>query len=229
MHVVKEEFNQRIEEINSYFTFLDRIINRNVRFIDENRQEYSLTTSTHTIAKASSIILLYNLIESIITKCLMTIHEFIRNDSLLFNEMTPQLKKMVLLYYNHVYSKGNNASEAIDSIMTGVELILNNQCFNIPYLEMIKHYSLYSGNLDSREVRLVLSKYGIQFEERYPALKCIKEYRNKLAHGESSFEECGRELTYQQLDHYRLQTFEFIEKMIEEIENYLNNKKYRDV
>lgn len=228
MHVVKAEFDQRVEEVDSYFLFLDKIINGNVRFIDDSKTEHSITTTNHTISKSSSIILLYNLIESIMTKCLMTIHEYMRNDSLHYQDMIPALKKMVLLYHNHMYSKSNNTSESIDSVLSGVELVLNNQSFNIPYLEMIKYYSLYSGNIDSKQAKSILSKYGIQLDKSFPALKNIREYRNKLAHGESSFEECGRELAYPQLDSYRLQTYEFITTMIEKIELYLENKDFRN-
>lgn len=82
-------------------------------------------------------------------------------------------------------------------------------------------------NLDTREIINVLKKYGIVYEERCSELKTIKDYRNKLAHGEDSFEEVGRNLSIPQLEEMFRKTFEYLDKMLDEIERYLSDEKYR--
>ena len=86
---------------------------------------------------------------------------------------------------------------------------------------------MYSGNLDTREILNVLRRYGINFEQRCSELKTIKDYRNKLAHGEESFEEVGRTLSVQQLQEMENRTFEYLEKMINEITKYLDEEKFK--
>ena len=91
---------------------------------------------------------------------------------------------------------------------------------------MNKYYSLYSGNLDSKKICSIFSKYGIVFNERIRELQTIKDYRNKLAHGEISFEECGREISIQQIEVINQKVSGYINNAINAIEDFIDNNRF---
>ncbi len=41
----------------------------------------------------------------------------------------------------------------------------------------------FAGNLDSKEIRKIAKKYGIEFSEQCSEILTIRDKRNKLAHG----------------------------------------------
>lgn len=99
--------------------------------------------------------------------------------------------------------------------------------FPLSYNQLCQFYSLYSGNLDSREIISVLKKYGIDFEEKASELKTIKDDRNKLAHGELTFEGVGRNLSLPQLRHMKEKTFRYMESVIDIMNAFIENEGYR--
>lgn len=54
----------------------------------------------------------------------------------------------------------------------------------------------------------------------------LKMQRNKLAHGEASFEEVGREISSQQIEKLTEKTFDYLEKATQAVTCYLSNKNY---
>lgn len=227
MYIIEEEFQERRNEINEYFNLLFKIIKKNSTLLLEDGKIEKITMCSITILKSSSILLLYNLVESIITKCLDRIHTHICDNNVKYTKMSDNLKKLSLSYYMQAFNK--NVANNLDSIgyfKNLLELSFDELAFNISYKDMTKFYSLYSGNLDSKQIRSVLLKYGIQYDKKNKELKTIKEKRNQLAHGEKSFNECGRDLSYEHLNMLKENTFIFIEDMIVCIKNFLENKEY---
>ena len=97
---------------------------------------------------------------------------------------------------------------------------------SIEYENFIKFYPMISGNLDAREIRKILQKYGLKFLNECPKLKLVKDYRNKLAHGEMSFEEVGRYLSFEELQVMLKETFSFMDAMINSVDEFIIKKKY---
>ena len=58
-------------------------------------------------------------------------------------------------------------------------------------------------------------------------MKTIKDIRNKLAHGEESFEEIGRNLTTQYLRNIAGKSFTFMESVMVLTSTYLNTEQYK--
>ncbi len=72
-----------------------------------------------------------------------------------------------------------------------------------------------------------MKKYGVGFEEKISELKTIKDNRNHLAHGELTFEEVGRELSVPQLKNMKEKTFEYMEKVIDSVDAFIKEKRYK--
>lgn len=180
-----------------------------------------------TSMKANIVMMLYNAVESTVGQCLEKVHEKINARNLNYNDLSEHLRKLMAVYYGHSIDKSKTVDTAMEYVLQFSDFVNGNTNVAISYEELTKKYQLYSGNLDAREIINVLKKYGISFEQRCSELKTIKDYRNKLAHGEESFEEIGRTLTVQQLEEMKKRTFEYLEKMIEEITRYLDEEKFK--
>ena len=223
MQSIKEELSIRVEEINSVINLLQLMEGGQI----ESRSGTTNFITVKTSMKAGIILMLYNAVESTVTKCLERIHEELIYQNLMFDDCNDNLKQLVVVYYENVKSKVTDIHNEAPYILKFHEYVTGNRGFGLTYQQMSKFYSLYSGNLDSREIKTVLDKYGIDFQERISELKTIKDRRNQLAHGELSFEEVGRGLSLQQLDHMRETTFSYLEKIVDEIKKYIEGKQYK--
>ena len=57
----------------------------------------------------------------------------------------------------------------------------------------------------------------------------MRDYRNKLAHGELSFYECSNNMTPQELTQLKRRVVDFIEKFINASKEYIDNKKFKKI
>lgn len=222
MEGVKRELSIRKEEADSLLNFLKSLESGAV----EGSTAIERRTTVQTSIKAGIVLMLYNAVESTITKSLERLHEIIIDKELAFSDCNDSLKKLLVVYYENAKAKSSDIHKQVPFILELNNYLGNNGNFSLSYSVLAKYYTLYSGNLDSKEIQAVLNKYGITFEERATELQTIKNMRNKLAHGESTFEEIGRDLSIQQLEHMQSRTFEYLEKTIITIEEYLQTEKF---
>ena len=86
----------------------------------------------------------------------------------------------------------------------------------------------FSGSLDAREIKKLFGRLGIDLSTlSCDEMKLVKDCRNKLAHGDVSFEDYGRTLTIQYLRVCKNNTLLFLEGLINRVDDYLLNKRYR--
>ena len=226
MHSIKTELNEREQEIEAYFILLNKL-EAGEYIIYENGNPVASSITTRTTQKASGVLLLYNLVESIVTKCLERIHDCIISNNVSYSDLNEDIKKLMLTYFCTVSEKKNNMSEMAAYLHEAIHLITDQRKFSLRFKEMGKHYALYSGNLDSKKINEAFKKYGINFDEKCTELQTIKDNRNKLAHGEVSFEECGRSLTIPQLNALKSKCIEYLTKLVGALDSYLQNNEFR--
>lgn len=223
MNNTKRELSIRKDEATSLLMFVKYL---DEKFIPPDDCMYDYMT-VKTSMKANIIMMLYNAVESTVSQCLEKVHDRINANNLKYEELSDDIKKLIAVYYGHSIDQANNVDNAMEYVLRFSDFINGNMNISISYEELTKKYQMYSGNLDTREILNVLKKYGINFEQRCSELKTIKDYRNKLAHGEESFEEIGRTLSVQQLQEMENRTFEYLETMITEITKYLDEEKFK--
>lgn len=201
-----------------------------VKFLDDGgvpASECSCDIVTvKTSMKANVVMMLYNAVEATVTQCLEKVHDKIKTNNVKYRDLSGELQKLIAVYYGHSIDKSANVDNAMDYVLQFSDFVNGNANVSISYKELTKKYQLYSGNLDTKEILNVLGKYGVDFEQRCSELKTIKDYRNKLAHGEESFEEIGRVLSVEQLLEMKSRAFEFLENMINAIAEYLTEENY---
>ena len=86
-----------------------------------------------------------------------------------------------------------------------------------------------SGNVDHKKIREIGENYG--FAAPNPSvsvgyLLTIKDKRNKLAHGEITFADCGKGYTVQELKKHKNDTITYLQEFVQNVASYLENKSY---
>lgn len=170
------------------------------------------------ISKSALFLVLYNIVESTVKMAFEEIHERIK--FIEFKRLSPKLKGLYVEYH----FKQKKSKEIVELLESTI-----NSSLNIPMLdEYLKRISLFSGNLDAREVNNIFNKYGIQNlkNESRKHLVVVKNKRNKLAHGEESFKESGRGFTVEDLRKFTISVTETMTELINSVESYLLHQKY---
>jgi hypothetical protein len=229
--VIREEFYTREEEIKNVLSYL-KYMERERRA--ENYAEHVMKdqdtnfNQLQKTIKASVLLMLYNLVESTLTNCLNEIHDSIKEAMVSYNNLTHPIQTLFLAYHIECMNqRGNSVGQA--GIMRDLIFLLKEEgIVTITYQELSSAYGLYSGNLDGKKVQSVLGLYGVKapLPVHQSFLEKIKTSRNKLAHGESSFEGIGQDMPLGQVDDYVSKTIEYMGKVIEEVEQFIKEEQY---
>lgn len=211
MTSVKTIFNERKNEINTYFGYLNQY------------QPQNADDSLFKILKSNLILMLYNLVESSISNAIEEIHNNIHLKSASFNDLKTELKSLIINYIKNV-----NSEEFVKNINNIATDIIKHS-FNTEAKK-----KLFSGNIDGKKIRILSSKYGFDSNTGSTkvgygdCLRTIKDKRNDLAHGTYSFTEVGKDYSIQDLTSMKDETINYIESILGNIEQYLLNDKFKN-
>lgn len=246
--IIRQEFETRVEEVIKYFDFINIIETADFRLLSNYTQEttFNIDEDLLKILKANGFIILYNLIESTIYNSVVAIFDEITIDNLNYHKVTENVKRFwlrhtfsydnLIIDENHIYKKCYNIVQKI---------------FNDVHLSITEKLK-YGGSLDARGIKNLAGELGIVLSEEHynvdlhgTALLNIKSNRNDLAHGKKSFSDIAKDITYKGevttnsegvetiqslgLIHYKSYAIEHLEKYIDSIELYIQNKSYKVV
>lgn len=191
----------RRKEVTGYLRFLEKALETNARVQSSGTAQLTLELElTHTL-KANSYLLLYNTIEAVMTQLLAEIHEEIKASTANLDDLNANL-------YLEVIRKLKTGEE---SIADGFE-----HPSGRPFLDYwLRDYEKkilanrnphFSGNIDGMRIKTIGRKYGFATGDdttdaklTHAALHKAKNHRNALAHGQKSFTDLGRSLSYPQI------------------------------
>jgi hypothetical protein len=244
MQVVIDDFNQRKIEIDKYFEFVEKIEDGYIILNSLNTAliHYKIDEEHIKIFKANGFLILYNLVESTILNCIISIFDEIstkeiNNSKISYRDVNEKIKKYWLKNkYNH--------DEKIKkvSVVNQFYQICENVTANIS-LSIVSEKVSFGGNLNAMRIREIAEDLGIALDESHykahlhgAALKEIKKNRNDLAHGHKSFTTIGKDITYigdgldgtkgLGLKHLKDYTIEHLESFIKNIKQYIIEEKY---
>lgn len=210
MQSVKTIFQERVNEVEAYYTFIDTHISG------------SSNDDLNKILKSNLLLMLYNLIESSMGNAVEEIHNEIHVKTVSFNILKTDLKKRLIKYL-----KNNLNPDQFVASVNDIALDIIKQCFD--------KQKLFNGNIDSRKIRELSENYGFSSNTNYNQTKhgnclvTIKGRRNDLAHGTFSFTEVGKEYSIGDLEKMKNETIHYLAEIINNIEQYLNNQEYIQV
>ena len=136
---------------------------------------------------ANGFLLLYNLIEATVRNSVVAILNSIVADKLSYRNLSENMKK---LWVRQETKEIKDFNQSRDKIYEMSEKILNDSL-----LEFKEACVNISGNIDAQAIRDLAKQFGYTESTNGRHLQIVKEKRNKLAHGEFTFSEIGKEYT----------------------------------
>ena len=171
--------------------------------------------------------MIYNLVESTILGGIVEIYDVLKQNGINYRQVRREIQDIWFSYkFNQVYDKNahynsyrEKAAEIITSILEDRPLVLGRKATQI------------SGNLDAEMIRQVCTEHGIIYHVDPGcrggfALTDVKEKRNNLAHGTSSFVECGRNYTITDLKKTKDETILFLSGILNGMQDYYSQQLY---
>lgn len=222
-----DQFNERSKEVDLYFDFLKKVVVTGASLeIPASPQPHieEVDKDLQKVLKANALVLLYNLVESSVRDGLRHIHDSIFEDKLAYQELTSKLKN---IWLNSALAVDANKAIPSAKVFGLVEKILAEEIAGFD-----GKLSFIQGNLDAQKIREVCTQYGLSHQTTKKTkgghlLVRVKQGRNDLAHGNKSFIECGRDLTFKNLQAMKNQVTQYLRDILRNIERYVAKKEYR--
>lgn len=226
---VRDLFEQRSDEVTRYLDFLVAIDDAKANVIAHaaggivlSFAEDSLSRELIKTLRANGYLLIYNLVESTMTNAIDGIHRCYKIKECEFSALSDSLKKIVLESFKRAIGNGSPKILADDHPIQRA----------ITFLGYDKE-SIFSGNLDAREIKNTARRYGFKISEKNKnksrdgfALKGVKDTRNDLAHGKKSFEECGHATSADTLKMTGQEAIAYLDDALTGIEEYVRDGQY---
>jgi hypothetical protein len=217
MNNTKSEYQKRLDEVEMYFNTIKVLDSGICKIVCTdilgNQTERRIDDELSKVLKANGFLLLYNLIEATIRNSISAIFGAMHAQNMTFKKLTDNLRK---LWINQEVK--NLKKEELLSLFSSIledELIkFKAECVNI------------SGNIDAQRIRDIAKQFGYKESRDGRDLVTIKEKRNKLAHGEFTFSEIGKDYSVSDLIKFKDNTKDYLEDVLINIEVYINNKEY---
>ena len=232
MQTVINAFNERIEEVNLYFRFLEQLEVPEVSFYFPQKRTHKfkeIEPDIFKMLKANAFLIIYNLVESSIRDGILEIYRQIGANSYTYESVRKEIQEIWLRYnYRQIFKETANWESARETAARLVE-----EAINRTTIELDKDAIPFSGNLDARQIRKICDSHGISHRPHPRAdggekLRTVKTQRNALAHGERSFSECGRDYTFNDLKEIKRQSIIFVRSILRNMMRYANQKQYAE-
>jgi hypothetical protein len=219
-----QDFNERSREVSKYFIFLKSLEQGTTKLSMAGKggspKIREIDPELIKTLKASSFLLLYNLVEATMRNAIEAIFDELRGKGVSYDQISPKLKKIVLKNL-----KKRNPDKIFSSI-TAISLDIITAGFD--------KQDLFSGNIDGRKIIDTATEYGFSHLTDYARtahgsdLLTVKSNRNDLAHGIKSFAEVGRDKSADELLEIKNKIVRYLKQILQNIEQYLSNKVYLD-
>lgn len=223
MDNTKSNFKKRKNEINEYFSFLKILNYENVSLkynTINGTHEVEMSIKLQRILVANTFLLLYNLVESTVRNSIIEIYNQIKDDELTYANLSDKIKQ-IWIYKNSKKLTSSNEEKIKKSLKKVIDEIISNEI-----IILTKDDIHISGNINADEIRILASKIGFEKSNNGRYLDEIKIKRNRLAHGEQTFHDVGKDFTYNDLNLYKENTFEHLEDVMKNIKKFIEDKKY---
>ena len=223
-----ENFQERLDEIEDYFAFLNRVDTQ----IQERSPERP-STEQQRILFSTVYLQLYNLIEATMSECLAEVVLKIIEDQVSPLQLNDGIQKKWLK------SQLKPHKYAPEKVLNTAHQILNDLNSNDHYEEFQLAELLKTGNWNTKKIEdaglsidntyLNLEATGIKrhFKNEKRPLEYIQEIRNHLSHGSKTFGECGREVTISDLEDLKTKIEDFLQIVIISYITYIDNQSHK--
>lgn len=220
MKDVKRDFQERLDEINLYFSFLEKVILKEGKLLYPDGSTENIDTTLIKTLRANGFLLIYNLVESCMKRAIEEIYIDMRRDRVEYDSIKEGIRKEII---NYLRSNKTGTEDFVSSINDIARDIIGH-CFSAE--------ALFSGNVDAKKIRDIAKRYGFSTRTNTTRTKSgeklltVKTRRNDLAHGVYSFQECGKDYTIQDMVEIKNEVTTYLEQILDNIESYIDNKEF---
>ena len=217
------DFKERAKEVRKYLIFLKGLESESINIklgTPPKEKIKKVDEDLIKTLKASAFLLLYNLVEATMRNAIQAIFDEIKYEKISFDQIKPEIKKTIIKSI-----KNHNPQTLLDKI-SSISLDIISATFD--------ENNLFSGNIDAREVKETAKIYGFSIKtdarktNNGEDLLTVKFNRNNLAHGFSSFNQVGKDVTVEELIKIEKKVVKYLSSILSNIEIYLDNKEYLD-
>ena len=228
MSVLRVFFDERKSEVDVYFNFIkhvgiDRINHKTIKF--DAKTNFQTTDDLKKVLKSNCILILYNLIEGVVTKSVEFIIDKINDQQIEYKNLTEGIKYLML----RTSSKQKRQSfEHMNKDL--VEIIDNifDEIFNVTFDREAKKRILGGGgDFNDNFIKEISKKLDITFSRTERTLSDIKRDRNDLAHGSKSYIECSQNKTFNEIKKQKTKVFNYLNHYVKAVEKFINEDKYK--
>ena len=225
MDNTKQGFEDRKVEIENYFGYLKIFDNDDTKLQYKKEGEdiiEKIQPQFQIVLIANAFLILYNLIESTIRNSIKEMYTKINDDEVRYDGLSENLKKIWIKEITENLKEDSYKPETLlNYIFCLVKDILNEE-----KIMLSEENVSFSGNLDAEKIRDLAEQIGFGISPNGRNLVKIKERRNRLAHGEQTFSEVGRDFSVNELCDFKDETFKYLSDVINKIEIFIYDKKY---
>jgi len=225
MDTAKNDFDYRKIEVEDYFSFL-KIINDDATLIKyvngAEIVEKKISNKLQTMFIANAFLILYNLIESTVKNSIVEIYNKIKEDKNGYENLSENLQK---IWINQKIDNLKEGTYNHDTLLKTIQNIAKN-VLEKETIALSKDDINISGNIDAKKIRELAENIGFEKSSNGRNLQNIKDKRNRLAHGEQTFYDVGKNFTFKELNGFKQETFDYLRDVIEKIEKFIVDQEY---
>jgi hypothetical protein len=220
MQSILDDLEYKKQELEGYLDLIDYLDSSNLLLNDKNNL-FTVNSSLVKTAKGTVYLVLYNLIEATMRDAVLVIHDKITANSAKFDNLRVELQHKVLL---------RARKDKID-----LKTMLQNMNGNIAatfHKASLNSKDLFSGNIDTDEIKKVGGTYGFSCNTDYSQTKHGKDLttvmrnRNDLAHGNKTFSSVGSEKSAPELRQLSNEVIAYIYEISDNMQDCIDNKTY---
>ena len=242
MNRVQQDFQDRVAEIEAFFAFVEKIENGGTLLtqVGSYHPAYSSIEQSNLLRtfRASSFLLLYNLMESTVANAVEAIFDELEVQGVSFDDCSAKVRGIVL---RNLKQMGTKASlPVLNRIATDV------------ISKTFDKESVVSGNVDGEKIRELAQEWGFDHPKApqvwqqatnrgFPVvlpsgqrlagdgstLLTVKNRRNKLAHGNTSFADVGRDFSCNDIIILKCEIIAYLDAVLQNIADFIATQRYR--
>ena len=220
----KETFVRRKDEVETFFKFLSLVFDKkaDLSFGSTDGNGFEFSRRIQKMLLADGYLLVYNLVEATMTNIVDAVHSEAIGIEKGFDGLRREIQFVVLMRL-----KGLNLSDVKNN-----DAPIGRSMVRLALDTTKEERKIFKGNVDARVIRDTAENYGFEFstdkeQTRDGArLLQVKSWRNRLAHGSHSFEECGGSSSVDEIADICREAVIYLESVLSRVESYCKSKEF---